>query len=69
VFWCEYPRDVIQVHGPDAASYLQSQLSQDLRPVAVGDSVWSMVLQPTGKVDVLLRVFRTGDETPVTATS
>ena len=63
MFWCEYPRDVIQVHGPDAASYLQSQLSQDLRPVAVGDSVWSMVLQPTGKVDVLLRVFRTGDET------
>ena len=63
MFWCDYPRDVVQVHGPDAASYLQSQLSQDLRPLAVGDSAWSFVLQPTGKIDVLLRVFRTGDDT------
>ena len=63
MFWSEYPRDVVQVAGPDAASYLQSQLSQDLRPLQVGQSTWSFVLQPTGKVDVLLRVWRTGDET------
>jgi folate-binding protein YgfZ len=63
MFWSEYPRDVVQVEGPDAASYLQSQLSQDLRPVQVGQSAWSFVLQPTGKVDVLLRVWRTGDDT------
>jgi folate-binding protein YgfZ len=63
MFWTEYPRDVVQVIGPDASSYLQSQLSQDLRPLQVGQSTWSFVLQPTGKVDVLLRVWRTADET------
>ncbi len=62
MFWTEYPRDVVQVAGPDAASYLQSQLSQDLRTLQVGESTWSFVLQPTGKVDVLLRVWRVGDE-------
>lgn len=30
--------------------------------MTVGDSLWSLVLQPTGKVDVLLRVWRTGDD-------
>jgi folate-binding protein YgfZ len=63
MFWCEYPRDVVQVSGPDAATYLQSQLSNDLRPLAVGSSLWSFVLQPTGKVDVLMRVWRTADDT------
>ena len=62
-FWTEYPRDVVQVAGADALTYLQSQLSQDLRPVQVGQSVWSFVLQPTGKLDVLLRVWRTDDDT------
>ncbi len=68
MFWTEYPRDVLQVAGADAATYLQSQLSQELRPVQVGDSVWSFVLQPTGKVDVLLRVWRTADDTFVVDT-
>lgn len=62
MFWSDYPRDVVQVDGPDALTYLQSQLSQDLRPLQVGSSVWSFVLQPTGKVDVLLRVWRTTDD-------
>ena len=63
MFWCEYPRDVVEVAGPDAGSYLQSQLSQDLRSLQVGESTWSFVLQPTGKVEVLLRVWRTADDT------
>ena len=62
-FWTEYPRDVVQVAGADALTYLQSQLSQDLRPLQVGQSAWSFVLQPTGKIDVLLRVWRTADDT------
>lgn len=62
-FWTEYPRDVVQVAGADALSYLQSQLSQDLRQLQVGQSVWSFVLQPTGKVEVLLRLWRTADDT------
>lgn len=61
--WCEYPRDVVQVSGPDAASYLQSQVSQELRPLQVGASAWTFVLQPTGKIDVLARVWRTADDT------
>jgi len=62
MFWCEYPRDVVEVSGPDAFTYLQSQLSQDLRPVSVGGSAWSFLLQPIGKVDVLLRVWRTAQD-------
>ena len=62
VFSAPYTRDVVQVVGTDAATFLQSQLSQDIRPLAVGDSSWSFLLQPTGKVDVLLRISRTGDD-------
>lgn len=62
MFWIEVPRDVVRVVGPDAASYLQSQLSNDLRSMEVGDSLWSFLLQPTGKVDVLLRVWRHGED-------
>lgn len=62
-FWCAQPRDVVSAAGPDALTYLQSQLSQDLRALAVGASAYSLVLQPAGKVDVLLRVLRTADET------
>jgi folate-binding protein YgfZ len=65
MIWSEYPRDVVQVAGPDAQSYLQSQLSNDLRSLGVDGSVWAFLLQPTGKVDVLLRVWRTGDDTYV----
>ena len=32
------PRDVVVVEGPDAASYLQSQVSQELRELPVGGS-------------------------------
>lgn len=61
-FWCEYPRYVVQVSGADAAAYLQGQVSQDLRPLEVGGSAWTFVLQPTGRVDVLARVWRTADD-------
>lgn len=63
MFVVDYPRDVVQVTGPDAASYLQSQLSQDLRSLAVGASTWAFLLEPAGRIDVLLRVWRTADET------
>jgi folate-binding protein YgfZ len=55
-------RDVVLVTGPDAATYLQSQVSQELRPMQVGDWRWSLVLEPTGKVTALIRVTRTGEE-------
>jgi folate-binding protein YgfZ len=62
MFWFSPGRDVVRVHGPDALTYLHSQLSQAVGQLAVGESTWSFVLQPTGKVEVLLRVWRTGDD-------
>jgi folate-binding protein YgfZ len=51
-------RDVVEADGPDATTYLQGQLSQDLGPVAIGSSCWSLLLQPQGKVDTWLRLTR-----------
>jgi folate-binding protein YgfZ len=60
--WLGDRRDVIAINGPDAATYLQSQASQDLRGMVVGDTRWTFLLQPTGRVDVLARVTMVGDE-------
>jgi len=57
-----WPYDVLTVAGPDAPGYLHSQVSQDLRNLAVGESTWAFVLQPTGRVDALAQVLRTGDD-------
>jgi folate-binding protein YgfZ len=61
-FWADWPRDFVVARGPDALAYLDSQLSQDVKPLAVGGSVWSLLLQPAGRVDGLLRVTRTADD-------
>jgi folate-binding protein YgfZ len=55
-------RDVLLVSGPDAESFLQGQLSQDITTLAPTQSAWSFVLQPQGKVDALVRVTRTKDD-------
>jgi folate-binding protein YgfZ len=59
------PRDFVQVSGPDTMTFLQGQLSQDLDQLAVGSSVASFLLQPQGKVDALLRITRTADDSVV----
>ncbi|MEZ5406777.1 MAG: glycine cleavage T C-terminal barrel domain-containing protein [Acidimicrobiales bacterium] len=51
-------RDVVEAVGPDAASFLQGQLSQEIENLAVGASVPALLLQPQGKVDAWLRVSR-----------
>ena len=56
-------RDVVRVSGPDASSYLQSQVAQELRDLEVGSARWTFVLDPTGKVDVLARLRRSADDT------
>ena len=61
----ESARDRLTVSGPDAQTYLQSQLAQEIRDLEVGATRWTFVLEPTGKVDVLARITRTGDETYV----
>ena len=60
--WLGDRRDVVVVEGPDAASYLQSQVSQDLRGMAPGQSQWTFLLEPNGKIDVLARVTMVADE-------
>lgn len=51
-------RDVVAVRGPDAAEYLQGQLSQDVAALAIGGSADSLLLEPDGKLSALLRVTR-----------
>ena len=48
--------DALRVMGPQAAEFLQGQLSQDLAAIASGTSVCSFLLQPTGKVDAWFRI-------------
>lgn len=54
----EVSRDVVRASGPDALAFLQGQLSQDLAAMGDGTSAESLVLQPAGKVDALVRVTR-----------
>ncbi|WP_436795711.1 CAF17-like 4Fe-4S cluster assembly/insertion protein YgfZ [Actinospongicola halichondriae] len=52
-------RDGIEVSGPDAATFLQGQLSQDLDALAVATSTWTLVLQPDGKIHTWARLTKT----------
>ncbi|MEZ5322349.1 MAG: hypothetical protein R2698_09795 [Microthrixaceae bacterium] len=58
--WSE--RELVSVTGPDAESFLQGQLSQDVATLGVGGSRWSLLLEPSGRMVARLRVHRTGDE-------
>jgi tRNA-modifying protein YgfZ len=55
-------RDLVVVHGTDAFSFLQSLVSQDLDPVGDGEAVDSLLLSPQGKLDVVFRLVRVGEE-------
>jgi folate-binding protein YgfZ len=50
--------DRVRVAGPDAETYLQGQLSQDVAGLAVGSEAPSFLLEPTGKVSAWLQVRR-----------
>ena len=52
----------ISVSGPDAVSFLQGQLSQDVATLAVGEQGWTFLLEPQGKVVAFLRAERTADD-------
>lgn len=51
-------RDGVRVSGPDAATFLQGQLSQDLDALAVSTSTWTLVLQPDGKIHTWARLTK-----------
>lgn len=55
-------RQAITASGDDAVTFLQGQLSQDVASMAPGDSRWSLLLQPQGKISAWLRVTRTGGD-------
>ncbi len=55
-------RDVIDVVGADAATYLQGQISQDVLGLDIGSSRWSFILAPQGKVDGWFRISRIDDD-------
>jgi folate-binding protein YgfZ len=60
--WVSVSRDVVAVVGADARSYLHGQVSQDIQSLQAGDSRWTLVLTPNGRVDVLARVLCTADD-------
>jgi folate-binding protein YgfZ len=53
-FVARVPRDLVTVTGPDATTFLQSLLSQDLDSVEVGATAHALLLQPQGKLLVEL---------------
>jgi len=55
-------RDVVRVAGPDAAPYLQGQLSQEVEGLEEGAARESLILSPQGRVDAYVRVARLGPE-------
>src|SRR6476646_2979074 len=55
-------RDVVAVWGPDATTFLQSLLSQDLDPVTVGGSAHALLLEPRGKLVVDMRAAHVNDD-------
>jgi len=60
--WAIEPRDAVVVAGEGARAYLHSQLSQSVDDLAVGDSRWTLLLQPDGHVDVVARVWCRADD-------
>jgi folate-binding protein YgfZ len=52
----------VVVSGPDATSFLQSLVSQDLDAIVDGGGARSLLLTPQGKLGVTLRMLRVGDE-------
>ena len=52
----------VRVEGPDARSFLDSLVSQDLTTLADGQGVHSLLLQPTGKLTADFRLLQIGAE-------
>lgn len=59
--WADIARDVVIARGDDAASFLHSQLANDVLSMAVGSSRHSFLLEPTGHITSLLRIVRHED--------
>jgi folate-binding protein YgfZ len=58
----ELGRDIVRVKGTDAGEYLQTQLTQDVLSLVVGDSAWSFLLKPKSEIIALMQVTRSGSD-------
>jgi folate-binding protein YgfZ len=59
----EWPdHGAVIVRGPDATSFLQSLVSQDLDPLTDGNGAHSLLLSPQGKLEIDFRGLRVADE-------
>lgn len=56
-----WPRDVLVVRGPDAIEYLHGQVSADVITLEPGQSTLALLLEPDGKLSVLVRLWRTDE--------
>ena len=61
-FWYQLNRDVITVSGVDARKFLHSQLANEIATLKVGNSCYSLLLEPTGKITSLVRVHRIAED-------
>jgi folate-binding protein YgfZ len=52
------PRSFVRVAGPDAASYLEAMVSNEVESLPVGGSCDALLLTPKGRVIAPLRVLR-----------
>ncbi len=57
----EGTHDLVTVDGPDAATFLQGILSQDIEAMSPGEVARSFLLNPSGKLTALLWVLRGSD--------
>jgi tRNA-modifying protein YgfZ len=56
------PREFVAVRGPDAASYLQAMVSNDVEALGIGDACEALLLTPKGRVIAPLVVWRRGED-------
>jgi folate-binding protein YgfZ len=54
------PRGFVAVRGPDAASYLQAMVSNDVEALGIGDACEALLLTPKARVIAPLVVLRRG---------
>jgi folate-binding protein YgfZ len=54
------PREFVGVRGPDAATYLQAMVSNDVEALGIGDSCEALLLTPKARVIAPLVVLRRG---------
>jgi folate-binding protein YgfZ len=61
-------REALVVQGPDAVRFLQGQVSADVSALDVGRRTLSLLLQPTGKLVAILRLWHTEEQVVVVDT-